>query len=48
MDYVKGRGLLASRDIKENEIVANYCGKLISQACTMFLYPNSAYLFNFQ
>jgi hypothetical protein len=30
----KGRGLIASRDIKENEIVANYSGRLITQAET--------------
>jgi SET domain-containing protein len=44
----KGRGLIASRDIKENEIVANYSGRLISQAETTAYYPNSGYLFNFQ
>lgn len=44
----KGRGLVASRDIKENEILANYSGRLITQAETTADYPHSAYIFKFQ
>jgi hypothetical protein len=44
----KGRGVIATRDIKKHEIVANYPGKLITQAEIFESYQNCKYIFSFQ
>jgi hypothetical protein len=44
----KGRGVIASRDIKKSEIVAIYPGRLVCQAEIIDQYKNCHYIFNFQ
>jgi len=44
----KGRGVIASRDIKKDEIVAIYPGRLITQAEVIEYYKDCKYIFNFQ
>ena len=44
----KGRGIIASRDIKKDEIVAVYPGALITQAEIIESYKDCKYIFNFQ
>lgn len=44
----KGRGVIATRDIKKDEIVAIYPGKLVTQAEIIASYKNCRYIFNFQ
>ena len=44
----KGRGVVATRDIKKDEIVAIYPGLVITQAGIIESYKNCPYIFNFQ
>lgn len=44
----KGRGVIATRDIKKSEIVAMYPGRLVTQAEIIDGYKNCQYIFNFQ
>ena len=44
----KGRGVIAVREIKKDEIVAFYPGSLITQAEIIESYNNCKYIFNFQ
>ncbi len=44
----KGRGVVASREIKKDEIVAVYPGALITQAEIIDSYKDCKYIFNFQ
>ena len=44
----KGRGVIAAREIKKDEIVAIYPGRLITQAEIIEFYKDCKYIFNFQ
>jgi len=44
----KGRGVIATREIKKDEIVAIYPGRLITQAEIIESYKTCKYIFNFQ
>lgn len=44
----KGRGVIAAREIKKDEIVAIYPGQLITQAEIIESYKSCKYIFNFQ